>query len=154
MPEIRIQKLDFHFGEEYEQFRDRTRGKAGAVAAFIGLVRDQVDPERVTGLELEHYPGMTERSIETIVQQAEDRWRLLDTLIIHRVGLLRPADQIVLVLVASSHRPDAFAACECIMDFLKTEAVFWKKEHRSDGEVWIESTADDHYRRDGWRNPK
>ncbi|MCY4656192.1 MAG: molybdenum cofactor biosynthesis protein MoaE [Gammaproteobacteria bacterium] len=150
MSQIRIQERDFSLSDEYELFRRSAGGKAGAIASFVGLVRDTAKEEQVKGLILEHYPGMTEKSIEKIVSQSYERWRLLDVLVIHRIGHLRPTDQIVLVLVASSHRPDAFAACEYVMDLLKTEAVFWKKEVQEKSTVWIESTADDHSRRDQW----
>ncbi len=122
----------------------------GAVAAFVGLVRD-IGGEGESALELEHYPGMTEKSIERIVARAEARWELADVLVIHRVGRLRPADQIVLVLCASRHRAEAFAACEFIMDFLKTEAIFWKKESGREGTRWVESTQQDHSRVAGWK---
>ena len=125
-------------------------GGAGALAAFIGLVRD-VGGDGESTLELEHYPGMTENSIEAIVARAEERWDLGGALVIHRVGRLRPADQIVLVLCASRHRAEAFAACEFIMDFLKTDAVFWKKESDSEGSRWVESTRRDAERAAGWR---
>ena len=148
---IRIQTEDFSLAEEYAQMRLRTEGQVGAITSFTGLVRDVADQEDVLGLELEHYPGMTEESIKTIVEKAQERWSLVDVLVIHRVGRLLGSDQIVLVLVASSHRPDAFAACEFIMDFLKTEAVFWKKEVRSESNVWISSTDGDRSRRDGWK---
>ena len=123
---------------------------AGAVAGFIGLVRD-LGGEGASTLELEHYPGMTEESIERIVARAEERWELTGALVIHRVGRLRPTEQIVLVLCACRHRAEAFAACEFIMDFLKTDAIFWKKESGGEGSRWVESTQQDHERAAGWR---
>lgn len=150
MDEIRVQTADFSLAEEYAKCVDATKGGCGAVATFIGLVRDSDGDEDVTRLSLEHYPGMTEGSIERIIRDARIRWDLQHVRVIHRVGQLEAGSQIVLVIVACSHRPDAFAACEYIMDFLKTEAVFWKKEIRSDGEIWIKSTAGDYDRRDGW----
>lgn len=112
-------------------------------------MRDLKD-DQLLGLYLEHYPGMTEKSIETIVDKAIEKWSLLEVVVIHRVGKLLARDQIVLVLVGSAHRGDAFAACEYIMDFLKTEAVFWKKEIGRTSDKWIKSTADDYKRRSNW----
>ena len=120
-------------------------GDGGAIVAFAGLVRDRFEVHEIQGLQLEHYPGMTE-------EYAIKKWSLLEVLIIHRVGLLKPSDQIVLVMVGSGHRPDAFAACECIMDFLKTEAVFWKKEQGTEQSRWVESTQDDRDRRTSWES--
>lgn len=152
--EVRIQRQDFDIGAEWAACRRRCGGATGAIVAFGGLVRDIVHGEsssNVHGLHLEHYPGMTEASIEKIIAEAAKRWRLIDVLVIHRVGDLLPQEQIVLVLAASSHRPDAFAACEFIMDYLKTDAVFWKKERRDDGDAWIRATASDNTRRANWR---
>ena len=117
--------------------------KVGAVASFIGLVRDINDGAAVSGMTLEHYPAMTEKALAGIVEQASSRWEVIDLAIIHRVGALKPMDQIVLVAVASAHRGDAFAACEFIMDFLKTQAPFWKKEATHDGERWVEARDSD-----------
>lgn len=149
MPEVRIQKSDFCIDEEWTLCRRRMGGRGGAVVAFSGLVRDLVGDD-LQGLYLEHYPGMTEKSIQSIVEKASKRWSLLDVVVIHRVGKLLVGDQIVLVLVGSAHRGDAFAACEYMMDLLKTEAVFWKKEVGSSSEIWIESTDDDYKRRSRW----
>lgn len=157
--QVRIQREDFDIAVEWAACRRRCRNAAGAVAAFGGLVRDMAPSEdadsragsAIARLYLEHYPGMTESSIETIVAEAGQRWPLLDVLVIHRVGDLAPGDQIVLVLVAAGHRPAAFAACEFIMDYLKTDAVFWKKERREDGETWIRATAGDQQRKRDWR---
>ena len=145
-----MQRADFSLPDEYAKCREKAGGNCGAIASFVGLVRESDGDDDVTGLCLEHYPGMTEASIERILQDARNRWSLQHVRVVHRVGSLAAGSQIVLVIVASSHRPDAFAACEYIMDFLKTEAVFWKKEIRSDGEVWIKSTTGDYERRDGW----
>lgn len=150
MDEIRIQSADFSLSVEYAKCVEKAGGSCGAIVSFVGLVRDSDGDDDVAGLCLEHYPGMTEASIEKILQDARKRWSLQHVRVIHRVGSLMAGSQIVLVIVASSHRPDAFAACEYIMDFLKTEAVFWKKEIRSEGEVWIKSTTGDYQRRDGW----
>ena len=147
---VRIQHEDFDISAEWAACRERCAGQAGAVVAFGGLVRDRAADDAVRGLYLEHYPGMTESSIERICVEAAERWRLLDVTVIHRVGDLDPADQIVLVLVASSHRPDAFAACEFLMDYLKTDVVIWKKERRSGGDTWITATDNDRQRRAGW----
>lgn len=147
---VRIQPEDFDLAAEWAACRERCTGRAGAVVAFGGLVRDRADHDAVQGLYLEHYPGMTEASIERICAEAANRWRLLTVTVIHRVGDLGPGDQIVLVLVASSHRPDAFAACEFLMDYLKTDAVIWKKERRDGGDAWITATDNDRERRSGW----
>lgn len=152
MLEVRVQETDFSIDEEWSNCRSRMGGDAGAIVAFAGLVRDQFEDRNVQGLELEHYPGMTELSIQRAGEYAIKQWALLDVLIIHRVGLLNPSDQIVLVMVGSKHRPDAFAACECIMDFLKTEAVFWKKERSAEQSRWVESTQDDRDRRSSWES--
>lgn len=149
--QVRIQREDFDLAAEWAACRERCAGAAGAIVTFGGLVRDRAADDEVRALYLEHYPGMTEASIERIIGQAASRWRLEDVLVVHRVGELAPQAQIVLVLVASGHRPDAFAAAEFLMDYLKTEAVFWKKERRRHGDVWIAATADDRARREGWQ---
>jgi len=132
---VAIQREDFDLGAEVRAISRSP--KIGAVASFVGLVRD-------VRMTLEHYPGMTENAIRQIVDQAAARWQVLDCTVIHRYGELQPNDQIVLVAVASAHRGDAFAACEFIMDYLKTQAPFWKKEHRTGGATWVEArTADD-----------
>ncbi len=117
--------------------------KIGAVASFLGLVRDVNAGQAVTSLHLEHYPGMTEKALERIVAEAGQRWELLDVTVIHRIGPLSPCEPIVLVAVASGHRGDAFAACEFIMDFLKTRAPFWKKEATPAGERWVDAREGD-----------
>ena len=152
--QVHIQAEDFDIAAEWRACRARCGGAAGALAAFAGLVRDRAavgeDESTVHGLRLEHYPGMTEASIERIVDEAAERWRLLDVTVIHRVGELKPEEQIVLVLVASGHRADAFAACEFVMDYLKTDAVLWKKERRANGDAWLQATAGDQRRRGAW----
>jgi molybdopterin synthase catalytic subunit len=115
----------------------------GAVAAFIGTVRDVNADASVSSMTLEHYPGMTEKALDAIVAEAKARWNILQALVIHRVGPLKPADQIVLVGVTSAHRGEAFAACEFIMDYLKTRAPFWKKEETASGTRWVEARASD-----------
>ncbi len=123
----------------------------GAIASFIGLVRDLNDGAPVTSMTLEHYPGMTEKALQAIVAEAKERWQLIDVAVVHRVGELRPTDAIVLVAVASAHRSDAFQACEFIMDFLKTRAPFWKKEENSQGARWVESHTSDTRAAERWK---
>ena len=147
---VRIQSEDFSLDDEWRRMHAGLGSDTGALAAFVGLVRE-VAGDGVSSLELEHYPGMTEDSIEAIVARAERRWDLNGALVIHRIGRLRPTEQIVLVLCASGHRAEAFAACEFIMDFLKTDAVFWKRETGPDGSRWVESTRADFDRAAGWR---
>ena len=151
MDDIRIQEDDFSLGDEYARCIETVGQECGAVATFTGIVRGSAGDSSVTGLHLDHYPGMTEKSIQKIIENARKRWTLQQVIVVHRVGNLPPGSQIVLVIAASSHRPDAFAACEYIMDYLKTEAVFWKKESRADGEIWIKSTTNDYERRDNWQ---
>ncbi len=122
----------------------------GAVASFVGLVRDNMQSLGSKGLTVEHYPGMTEASIETIVNAVKERWEIPAVRIIHRVGRLYPGDQIVLVLTAAAHRREAFEACEFIMDFLKTEAVIWKKEHTAKSEEWLVPRRSDAQRMKHW----
>ncbi len=125
----------------------------GAVAAFVGTVRDVNADASVAAMTLEHYPGMTEKALASIIDDAKARWAIADALVIHRVGALRPADQIVLVGVTSAHRGDAFAACEFIIDYLKTRAPFWKKEETPDGARWVEARASDDDAAARWRAP-
>jgi molybdopterin synthase catalytic subunit len=140
---VRVQSEDFDAGAEIARMR-RGNPKIGGIAAFVGVVRDVNDGDPVAGMTLEHYPGMTERSIEAIMAEARARWQVLDALVIHRIGALAPTDQIVLVVVAAPHRGDAFAACEFLMDYLKTRAPFWKKERTPAGSRWVEArTSDD-----------
>ena len=139
---ISVQTTDCDTGAECAALRCGN-AKIGAIATFTGLVRDINDGNGVSTLTLEHYPGMTEKALQAIVGQASSRWEVLDCTVIHRVGELKPTDQIVLVIVASGHRGDAFAACEFIMDYLKTEAPFWKKEQTPHGERWVESRDSD-----------
>jgi molybdopterin synthase catalytic subunit len=139
---IRVQTQDFDVGAELAQLRAGD-ARVGAVASFIGTVRDMNDGSGVSEMELEHYPGMTEKALEDIVVQARARWNIFDALIIHRVGPLRPLDQIVLVAVTSAHRGEAFAACEFMMDFLKTQAPFWKKETTPQGSRWVDARVSD-----------
>ena len=149
MPRVRVQEADFDAGRELESLTAGRRD-VGAVASFVGLVRDANDGSDVRGMTLEHYPGMTEKALEEICAEAHRRWDLLDTLVIHRVGALRPGDRIVLVGVASGHRGEAFAACEFIMDYLKTRAPFWKREDTPQGARWVEARASDDNAADRW----
>jgi len=142
---ISVQKEDFDLGREVDLLR--RDAKVGAVASFIGQVRE-------VAMTLEHYPGMTEKAIAKIVEEARSRWQVMDCTVIHRYGELKPADPIVLVAVASGHRGDAFAACEFIMDYLKTQAPFWKKEHREGGACWVEAKAADDSAAERWQDPK
>jgi molybdopterin synthase catalytic subunit len=139
---VRVQTADFDAGAELARLRGADP-RIGALACFIGLVRDLNDGDRVSAMFLEHYPGMTERELERICAEAQSRWELVDTLVVHRVGELRPTDQIVLVAVTSAHRGDAFAACEFIMDYLKTRAPFWKREDTPAGPRWVEARTSD-----------
>jgi molybdopterin synthase catalytic subunit len=138
---IAVQTEDFDLGGEVKAISRNPQ--IGAVASFVGLVRD-------VPMTLEHYPGMTERAIGKIVEEATTRWQVMDCTVIHRYGALRPNDQIVLVAVASGHRGDAFAACEFIMDYLKTRAPFWKKEQTAEGTRWVEAKAVDDQAAERW----
>ena len=141
---VTVQSEDFDLRHEHQQLMQQDHG-IGAVVAFIGMVRDLNLADDVVALELEHYPGMTEKSLMNIVQQAESRWSLQAARVVHRVGKMYPGDQIVLVLTASAHRGDAYEANTFIMDYLKTEAPFWKKEWTPEGPRWIEARdSDDH----------
>jgi molybdopterin synthase catalytic subunit len=147
---VRVQTADFDVARELAALRAGDP-KVGAVAAFIGTVRDVNDGSTVAGLSLEHYPGMTEKALTAIVDEAKGRWDIVDALVVHRVGPLAPADQIVLVGVTSAHRGQAFAACEFIMDYLKTRAPFWKKETTPDGTHWVDARASDDDAAARWR---
>jgi molybdopterin synthase catalytic subunit len=139
---VRVQTGDFDIGEEIARLRVGDRG-VGAIASFIGTVRDVNDATTITGLTLEHYPGMTEAALDEIIAEARQRFDIRDALVVHRVGALVPGDQIVLVVVTGAHRGAAFDACEFVMDWLKTRAPFWKKERLPDGERWVEARASD-----------
>ena len=139
---IRIQEADFDLTTEVKLLR-KDDPRVGAVVTFVGTVRDMNDGSQVKGMTLEHYPGMTEKSLEEIIIQAKGRWDIYKTLVIHRVGPLLPEDQIVLVAVTSAHRGEAFAACEFIMDYLKTAAPFWKKEETPEGSKWVDARVTD-----------
>ena len=139
---IRIQQEDFDMSVEVAALRQGD-ARVGAVVTFLGTVRDMNDGSAVKGMTLEHYPGMTEKALQEIIDQAQARWDVYQTLVIHRVGLMQPEEQIVLVAVTSAHRGEAFAACEFIMDYLKTAAPFWKKEDTPDGSRWVDARLTD-----------
>ena len=143
MPRVRIQTEDFDLSQEVDGVRHEDRG-VGAVAAFVGTVRDGDEGRSVQALELEHYPGMTERAIESMIDEALRRFPVRAVRVVHRVGRLEAAERIVLVVVTAAHRHAAFQACEFLMDYLKTQAPFWKKETTPDGERWVDArVADD-----------
>jgi molybdopterin synthase catalytic subunit len=142
---VSVQAEDFDLSTEVIEISMNSR--TGAVASFVGVVRD-------VAMTLEHYPGMTENAIKKIVEEARSRWQVLDLVVIHRYGELQPGDQIVLVAIASSHRGDAFAACQFIMDYLKTQAPFWKKEHHPDGARWVNALESDDEAGARWRKLK
>ena len=145
LPRVRIQAEDFDLSAEVAALRAGD-GDVGAVASFVGTVRDRTagSPQAISAMELEHYPGMTERAIEAMIDQAFQRFALRGARVVHRVGLLQPLDQIVLVVVTSAHRGEAFKGCEFLMDYLKTQAPFWKKETTPEGAHWVDArVADD-----------
>lgn len=145
---IRVQTQDFDISAINRELCQE-RNDVGAIASFIGLVRD-LEGDSLHSMTLEHYPGMTENALQGIADKACERWEVIDLAVVHRVGELRPADQIVLVTVLSAHRADAFAACEFIMDYLKTEAPLWKKEASDQGENWVESRKSDIFAQKKW----
>ena len=147
---VRVQTQDFDVGNEVSDLHN-ARQDIGAVVSFVGYVRDLNDNVAISQLTLEHYPLMTEKALENIIQQAKNRWSIFDALVIHRIGTLKAGDQIVLVAVSGTHRADAFSACEFIMDYLKTEAPFWKKETSSKGEYWVEAKDSDELAREKWQ---
>jgi molybdopterin synthase catalytic subunit len=154
MMSVSVQESDFDTGAEIAAL-SAGRDDVGAVASFVGLVRadKSATDSAVQAMTLEHYPGMTEKALQEIVVQAESRWSLLGTRVIHRVGKLAPGDRIVLVAVASAHRGDAFAACEFIMDYLKTRAPFWKKEDTAAGGRWVDARESDEDAAGRWATP-
>jgi molybdopterin synthase catalytic subunit len=139
---IRVQEEDFDLGAEVGALR-KGRADAGAIAAFIGLVREQANNAQVKAMTLEHYPGMTEQELTRIEAEAHARWPLLDSVIVHRIGRLMPGDNIVLVVTMSAHRQAAFQAAEFLMDYLKTKAPFWKTEETGDGRQWVSARESD-----------
>lgn len=146
---VRVQTGDFDAGAEMAAMR-RGNPKIGAIASFVGVVRDLNEGANVAEMTLEHYPGMTEKALQEIVAEARTRWDIYDALIVHRVGTFQPTDQIVLVVVASGHRGEAFQACEFLMDYLKTRAPFWKKEKTPEGGRWVDARSTDDAAADRW----
>ena len=147
MARVRIQTEDFDLGVELAQLRQGD-GRVGAVCSFVGTVRDTraltgVAQDEIQSMALEHYPGMTEKAIEAMIAQAHQRFDFFDALVIHRIGVLQPTDQIVLVAVTSAHRGESFKACEFLMDYLKTQAPFWKKEQTPQGAQWVDARVSD-----------
>ncbi|WP_124950672.1 molybdopterin synthase catalytic subunit MoaE [Sulfuriferula thiophila] len=149
---IAVQTEDFDLSSEVAELR-ANQPQIGAVASFVGLVRDINDGSSVAAMSLEHYPAMTEKALREIVAEATQRWQVIDATIIHRIGDLYPSDQIVLVAVASMHRHDAFATCEFIMDYLKTRAPFWKKELTPQGARWVDARETDETATQRWSKP-
>jgi len=141
-PRVVVQAADFDLGAEVAALRHGDRG-VGAVCSFIGTVRDRNDGSDVASMELEHYPGMTEKAIEAMIDQAHRRFDILGARVIHRIGLLQPLDQIMMVAVISAHRGQSFQACEFLMDYLKTQAPFWKKERTPEGARWVDARVTD-----------
>ena len=139
---IRIQEADFDLTTEITNLR-KADLRVGAVVSFLGTVRDMNEGSQIKGMTLEHYPGMTEKALQEIIDQAKTRWDIRNALVIHRVGPLLPEDQIVLVAVSSAHRGEAFSACDFIMDYLKTAAPFWKKEETPEGGRWVDARVKD-----------
>ena len=139
---VSIQTADFDLGKEIQALRLGDK-RIGAVCSFVGTVRDRNDGLSVSTLELEHYPGMTEKSIEAMIDEAYKRFELFGVRVVHRVGPLQPLDQVVLVAVTSAHRGESFQACEFLMDYLKTQAPFWKKEQTPDGARWVDARVSD-----------
>ena len=139
---VSIQTEDFDLSTVVARLRADEKG-VGAVCTFVGTVRDRNDGQSVSTMELEHYPGMTEKAIEQMIDEAHQRFDIFGARVIHRVGLLQPLDQIVLVAVTSAHRGESFQACEFLMDYLKTQAPFWKKEHPPDGARWVDARVSD-----------
>jgi len=146
-----IQKPEFDVGQLQRELLGGSHAE-GAVATFTGYVRTSNEQREVNTLELEHYPGMTEKSIEEILSEASERWQLLSAAVVHRVGLLQPGDPIVWVGATSAHREAAFSACEFIMDYLKTRAPFWKKEIGPQGEHWVDARSGDSGRAERWQS--
>ena len=142
MPRVSIQTPDFDLSAEVAALRAGD-ARVGAVCAFVGTVRDRNDGQSVSTMELEHYPGMTEKAIEAMIDAAHQRFDVHGVRVIHRVGVLQPQDQIVLVAVTSAHRGEAFQACEFLMDYLKTQAPFWKKEETPEGARWVDARVSD-----------
>lgn len=146
---VKVQTDDFDVAQVLADLRNN-KPQVGAIVSFVGLVRDINDGADVSTLTLEHYPEMTEKALQRIVDEAKQRWDVMDAVVIHRVGTLLPTDQIVLVAISSAHRQAAFSACEFIMDYLKTQAPFWKKETNNQGARWVEARASDDEAKARW----
>lgn len=146
---IRVQVEDFDIAAEIASLRARSKS-IGAIASFIGLMRDFNDGDTIAKMSLEYYAGMTERALENITRNAKTRWQIDEIIVIHRIGEFEPGDQIVLIIAAAAHRGAAFAACQFVIDYLKTEAPFWKKETTSKGTRWVEARASDDDASKGW----
>ena len=151
-PCVVVQTDDFSIENEYQLLRAIKPNQTGAICTFTGLVREFGDKPDIQGMFLEHYPGMTEKCLQKLIQQAKEKWDIHYAKVIHRVGALNLSDQIVFVGVSSAHRADAFAACEYIMDYLKTDAPFWKKEISKNSTTWVEAKASDQDRKKKWLN--
>jgi molybdopterin synthase catalytic subunit len=151
-PCVVIQTDDFSIENEYQLLRAIKPNQTGAICTFTGLVREFGDRPDIQGMFLEHYPGMTEKCLQKLIQQAKEKWNIHHAKIIHRIGALSLSEQIVFVGVSSAHRGDAFAACEYIMDYLKTDAPFWKKEISKDSTTWVEAKSSDQDRKNKWLN--
>ncbi|HMC13842.1 MAG TPA: molybdenum cofactor biosynthesis protein MoaE [Gallionellaceae bacterium] len=147
--DISIQTEDFDLAAEFAALRKNSQ-QIGALASFVGLVRDFSGDEKIENIHLEHYPGMSEKALEKIIAEANARWNLLGVRVIHRIGTLHPGEQIVLVATAAQHRGDAFAACEFIIDYLKTAAPFWKREQTTQGIKWLNTKDSDMQRMERW----
>ncbi len=147
---VNIQTQDFSFSDEYQRLRHSHPKVTGAICSFVGLVREFGDRPDIQGMFLEHYPGMTEKCLHNLIIQARKKWHIHQVTIIHRIGSLKLDDQIVFVGISSAHRADAFAACEFIMDYLKTDAPFWKKEINTHSSEWVEAKASDQARKLKW----
>ncbi|MEO7401655.1 MAG: molybdopterin synthase catalytic subunit MoaE [Polaromonas sp.] len=139
---VSIQTGDFNLADELETLRKNDR-RVGAICTFTGTVRDRNDGQSVSSMELEHYPGMTEKAIAAMIDEACARFDIFGVRVIHRVGLLQPLDQVVMVAVTSAHRGESFQACEFLMDYLKTQAPFWKKEQTPEGARWVDARVSD-----------
>ena len=148
---ISVREADFSFQDEYDQLR-KNSGENGAAVCFSGLVREMGVTDQTQAMQIEYYPGMTEKSLQSIIDQARERWPLSQVRIVHRVGCLNAGDQIVFVGVSSQHREAAFDACRFLMDYLKTDAPFWKKEITPEGEIWVEANQKDTVARNTWKN--
>ncbi|MCX7257625.1 MAG: molybdenum cofactor biosynthesis protein MoaE [Polaromonas sp.] len=142
LPRVSIQTEDFNLADEVDKLRHNDK-RVGAICSFTGTVRDRNDGLSVSSMELEHYPGMTEKAIEAMIDEAVKRFDIFNARVVHRVGLLQPLDQVVLVAVTSKHRGESFRACEFLMDYLKTQAPFWKKEQTPEGARWVDARVSD-----------